>query len=91
MKKLKPIPKFKTEDAERNFWATHDSTDYFDFRKGQTVVFPNLKRSTKVISLRLPEHLLTDLKQIANKKDVAYQALMKIYLSDRVRQEKKAS
>lgn len=87
MKKLKKIPTFKNEDDERDFWATADATDYFDMSKAQRVVFPNLKLSTETISLRLPESLLAEIKVLANKKDVPYQSLMKIFLAERVEQE----
>jgi predicted DNA binding CopG/RHH family protein len=87
MKKFKTIPKFENEDEEREFWATHDSTDYVDWSKAEEVIFPNLKPSTEAISLRLPGHLLARIKQLANRQDVPYQSLMKIYLSDRVREE----
>ncbi len=86
-KKLKPIPQFKDEDEERDFWATADTTEYFDVSKAQKVVFPNLKPSTESISLRLPSFLLARIKQLANKKDVPYQSLMKIFLSEKVDQE----
>lgn len=84
MKKLKKIPTFKDEDAEREFWATHDSTDYIDWSKAERAVFPNLKPSRKTISLRLPEFLIAEIKQLANKKDVPYQSLMKIFLAEKV-------
>jgi predicted DNA binding CopG/RHH family protein len=87
MKKLKTIPKFKSEDEEIEFWDTHDSTDYIDWSKAQRTVFPNLKPSTESISLRLPSHLLARLKGLANEKDVPYQSLMKVYLSERVDKE----
>lgn len=83
-KKLKPIPKFKNEDAERAFWATHSSVDYFDWSKAQQVVFPNLKPSSKTISLRLPESLLDRYKVQANKRDVPYQSLMKMILAEAI-------
>lgn len=89
MKKLKTIPKFKNEDEERDFWATHDLTDYFDVSKAERVVFPNLKPSTRSVSIRLPEWLLSYLKELANKKDVPYQSLMKIFLAERVEKELK--
>lgn len=88
-KKFKKIPKFKTEDEERNFWATADSSEYFDWSKAERAVFPNLKFSTEAISLRLPQHLLDDIKKIASSKDVPYQSLMKVYLSEKVEQELK--
>lgn len=88
MKKLKPIPRFKNEDEEAEFWATHDSTDYFDISKAIiNPSFPNLKPSTKTITIRVPQALLDDLKRIANKKDVPYQSLVKVYLDEKVREE----
>lgn len=87
MQKLKPIPKFNNEEDERNFWDTHDLTDYFDMSKAERVIFSNLKYSTKSISLRLPESTLLDLKMLANKRDVPYQSLMKIFLAERVEKE----
>jgi predicted DNA binding CopG/RHH family protein len=90
MKKLKKIPVFKSEDEERDFWDTHDFTDYFDMSKAEEVVFPNLKLSTQSISIRLPQHLIASIKQLANKKDVPYQSLMKIYLAERVEKETKS-
>jgi len=89
-KNLKPIPKFKNEDEERNFWATHDSADYIDWSKAEEVIFPNLKPTTKTISLRLPEYLLYRIKELANNKDVPYQSLMKIFLAERVEKELRA-
>lgn len=88
-KKFKPIPRFKTEEEEFNFWLTHDTTEYIDWSKAKRVVFPNLKPSTKSISLRLPAGLLGRIKVIANKKDVPYQSLMKIMLDDAVKRELK--
>jgi predicted DNA binding CopG/RHH family protein len=84
---LKGIPKFESEDEEREFWATHDSTDYIDWSQGHRVSMPNLRPSTKTISLRLPEPLLEDLKMLAHKRDVPYQSLLKIFLAERVEQE----
>lgn len=86
-KNLKPIPSFKNEDEEREFWSTHDSTDYIDWSKAEQVVFPNLKPSTESISIRLPSYLLAHIKELANWKDVPYQSLMKVYLSERVQKE----
>ena len=86
-KKFKRVPKFKNEDEERNFWATADSSEYFDWSKAERVIFPNLKPSTETISLRLPQYLLARIKQIANFKDVPYQSLMKIFLAERVDKE----
>lgn len=90
-KKLKPVPTFKNEDEEREFWAVADSSEYFDWSKAKKTIFPNLKPSTDSISLRLPSFLLARIKQLANKKDVPYQSLMKIFLSERVDQELKSN
>jgi predicted DNA binding CopG/RHH family protein len=83
----KKIPKFRNEDEERDFWATHDSTEYIDWGAAQRLTLKNLKPSTKTISIRLPESLLADLKLLANKNDVPYQSLLKIFLAERVKQE----
>jgi len=82
--KLKPIPTFRTEAQERNFWETHDSTDYLDWSKVKRVRFPNLKPSTTRISIRLPVTLLEQIKIAANKRDVPYQSLIKIWLAEKV-------
>jgi predicted DNA binding CopG/RHH family protein len=86
-KVFKKIPVFKTEEEERKFWETSDTSDYFDWSKAEPVVFPNLKLSTETISLRLPQGLLAEIKQLANKHDVPYQSLMKIMLAAQLRQE----
>ncbi len=82
-KKLKPIPRFKSEKAERKFWETHDTTEYMDWSKAQRVRFVNLKPSTRAISLRLPISLLEQIKIAANKRDMPYQSLIKSWLADR--------
>lgn len=88
---LKPIPKFKNEAQEAEFWATHDSTEYFDWSKAVlNPVFPNLKPSTKTITIRVSQSLLDSLKMIANKKDVPYQSLVKIMLDEKVKEEYRA-
>lgn len=87
MKKLKKIPKFKTEDKERDFWSKADSTNYVDWSKAKRISFPKLKPSTKTISIRLPEHLIEGLKILANKRDVPYQSLIKIILNEKIDQE----
>lgn len=88
MKKLKTIPKFKNEDEEDDFWSTHDTTDYFDISKAiVNPSFPNLKLSTRSITIRVPESLLNSLKMLANKKDVPYQSLVKIFLDEKIREE----
>ncbi|MFZ6007221.1 MAG: type II toxin-antitoxin system BrnA family antitoxin [Nitrospirota bacterium] len=86
-KKLKPIPKFKSEDEEREFWATHDTTEYLDWSKAAKAKFPNLKLSTRSISLRLPVSLLEDIKVEANKRDVPYQSLIKVWLAEKVQKK----
>lgn len=88
MKKFKPIPKFKNEEEESKFWLTHDSTKYIDWSKAIiNPIFPNLKPSTKTITIRVSESLLNALKTIANKKDVPYQSLVKIFLDEKVKEE----
>ena len=86
----KPIPKFKSEDAEREFWATHDSTDYIDWRKSKRATLSNLKPSSQTISLRLPKPMLDRIKLLANKRDVPYQSLLKMFVADRLKAEFKA-
>ena len=90
MAKKRQIPKFESEDQERDFWATHDSTQYVDWSQARRVTFGNLKPSTKTIALRLPESLLEELKLLAHKRDVPYQSLLKIFLAERVAQELKS-
>jgi len=85
----KKIPKFSSEGEEREFWATADSTDYIDWKKGKRMLFPKLRPSLKTISLRLPEMMLEELKLLANKRDVPYQSLLKMFLSERLEQELK--
>jgi predicted DNA binding CopG/RHH family protein len=89
MKKAdKRIPKFKNEDEEREFWATHSPLDYFDSKKLKRASFLKLKPSLKSISIRLPEDMLAELKILANKKDVPYQSLAKIYLARQIALER---
>ncbi len=87
MKNLKKIPKFKDEAEESEFWSKHDSTEYIDYSKARRALFPNLKPSLRTISIRLPESLIEHLKVIANKRDIPYQTLMKMYLSEKVEEE----
>ena len=90
MNKLKQLPVFKNEDEEREFWATHDLTDYFDVSKAVVnPVLTNLKPSTKTITIRVTESLLNSLKRLANKKDVPYQSLVKIFLDEKIQEESK--
>ena len=86
--KLKPVPQFDNEDEEREFWATHDSTDYIDWSKAErNPTFLRLKPSTRTVSIRLPESLIAALKTLANKRDVPYQSLVKIFLAEKVEEE----
>ena len=87
MKKLKSIPRFKNEAEEAEFWATHDSTDYLDSFESVELKLPNLKPTTKTISIRLPESMINQLKNLANKRDVPYQSLLKILLGEKLREE----
>jgi predicted DNA binding CopG/RHH family protein len=88
MNKIKKIPKFKNEDEERSFWAKNDSSNYMDWSKAQkNPALPNLKPSTKAISLRLPLTMLDQLKSLSNKKDVPYQSYIKIILDEKIREE----
>jgi predicted DNA binding CopG/RHH family protein len=86
-KRLKRVPVFESEAEERAFWATHDTVDYVDWSGARPAVFPDLKPSTETISLRLPAHLLADLKALANARDVPYQSLLKVLLAEQVRRE----
>lgn len=83
---LRPIPRCKTEAEERAFWETHDSTEYVDWSQAQRVRFPNLKPSTQAISLRLPVALLEQIKLEANRRDVPYRSLIKVWLAEKVEQ-----
>ena len=89
-KELKPIPTFQSEDEERAFWANQDSTDYIDWEEADEVIFAQLKPSTRTISLRLPELMLNELRLIANKRDIPYQSLIKIFLKERIDEELKS-
>jgi predicted DNA binding CopG/RHH family protein len=84
-KRLKTIPKFANEAAERAFWEKNDSTAYVDWKKTERTAFPNLKPSTQTISLRLPQHLLDSIKTAANARDVPYQSLIKVWLQEKLR------
>jgi predicted DNA binding CopG/RHH family protein len=86
-KPIKTIPKFANEAEEREFWETHDSADFLDWGQAQRVVLPNLKPTTKTISLRLPQHLLDSIKTAANARDVPYQSLIKVWLQEKVRSQ----
>ena len=79
--------KFNNEDQEREFWSKNDSTDYIDWEKGEKLILSNLKPSVKTISIRLPKMMLEELKLLANKKDIPYQSLLKIFLAERIESE----
>jgi predicted DNA binding CopG/RHH family protein len=83
------IPDFKNEDAEREFFGAENASDNFDWANAKKAKFPKLKPSLRTISLRLPEMLIHDIQVLANKKDVPYQSLMKIFLAERVQSEAK--
>lgn len=80
-------PRFENEDEERAYWATHDSVGEVDWSKARRTTLPNLRPSVRTISLRLPEAMLEALKVLANKSDVPYQSLIKIFLSERIQRE----
>lgn len=86
-KRTKKVPRFQSEDEERDFWAKHDATEFVDWSKAKKVKLTHLRPSTKTISIRLPEALLQDLKVLANKRDVPYQSLLKIFLAERIEEE----
>jgi predicted DNA binding CopG/RHH family protein len=93
-KKARPVPKFRKEQDERDFWHTHDTTEYFDFSKSRRVEIefdPEVEAPVKSISLRLPREMLNELKVLANKKDIPYQSLIKVYLAQKIAEERKAS
>lgn len=84
---MKKIPKFKSEEEERNFWLTHDSTDYIDWGEAEKTTFPNLKPSTKTISIKLPETLLFDIEFLASIKGIPYRSLIETFLYEKIREE----
>ncbi len=86
MKKLKRIPRFSSLKEEEKFWATHDSTEYLEYSKAELGFFPELKPSSRTISIRLPESLIEAIKLLANKQDVPYQSMLKILLAEKVRE-----
>ena len=90
MSKTKQIPEFKSEAEEREFWESQDSSDYIDWRQAELVSLPNLKPSTKTISLRLPESLLDSIKIEANKRDMPYQSLIKAWLTEDVKASRRS-
>jgi predicted DNA binding CopG/RHH family protein len=91
VKPRKKIPTFKDEDAEREFWAKADSTEYVDWSKAQRIVLPNFRPTLRTISLRLPESMIAELKRLANQRDVPYQSLLKVFLAERINEERKGN
>ncbi|MGH9461353.1 MAG: BrnA antitoxin family protein [Vicinamibacteria bacterium] len=89
-RKKSRIPRFRSEDQERAFWAEHDVVDYFDWDKAVSGSFPALKPSTTTISVRLPEAMLEELKALANERDVPYQSLLKVFLAERIARERES-
>ncbi len=85
----KKIPKFTSEESERQFWATADSTEYVDWSSAKRTKLINLKPTLKTISLRLPVSMIEDLKMLANRRDVPYQSLLKVFLAERLAQERR--
>jgi predicted DNA binding CopG/RHH family protein len=86
----KQIPKFRSEEGERKFWAKNDSTEFVDWRSAQKQRFPNLKPSLRTISLRIPVSMIEDLKILANNRDVPYQSLLKVFLAERLEKERRS-
>jgi predicted DNA binding CopG/RHH family protein len=82
--RMRKAPKFETEDQERVFWASHDSTDFVDWRRAERVNLPNLRPTTRTISIRLPESMIERLKVLANKRDIPYQSLLKMFVADKI-------
>ena len=92
-KKVKQMPKLKREKDEREFWGTHDTMDYFDFSRSNRVEIefdPGVEAPVKSISLRLPREMLNELRVLANKKDIPYQSLIKVYLAEKIKEERRA-
>ena len=87
--KKKPVPEFRSEDEERRFWAKNDSTEFIDWQGATLRKLPNLKPTLRTISLRLPVSMIEDLKVLANKRDVPYQSLLKVFLAERLEKERR--
>src|SRR3954451_529520 len=90
MKPRKKIPTFKDEDAERDFWGKADSTEYIDWSKAQRITLPNFRPTLRTISLRRPESMIAELKLLANQREVPYQSLLKVFLADRINEERQS-
>lgn len=89
MAKKKPVPRLRSENQEREFWAEHDSTEFIDWSTARPGKFPNLKPTLRTISLRLPVSMIEDLKILANQRDVPYQSLLKVFLAERLKKERR--
>ncbi len=87
MKRINKVTKFKNSNEEREFWKKTDSTNVVDWAKASKVVMPDLKPTVRSISIRLTESMIEELKVIANKRDIPYQSLMKVFLSERIEEE----
>jgi len=87
--KKKLLPEFRSEDEERRFWAKNDSTEFIDWQGATPRKLPNLKPTLRTISLRLPVSMIEDLKVLANKRDVPYQSLLKVFLAERLEKERR--
>ena len=85
----KQVPRFRSVEEERRFWAEHDSTEFIDWQAAERRRFPHLKPSLRTISLRLPVAMIEDLKMLANKRDVPYQSLLKVFLAERLEKERR--
>ncbi len=85
--RMRNVPKFEREDQERDFWASHDSTDFVDWRRAERVKLPSLRPTTRTISIRLPESMIERLKVLAHKRDIPYQSLLKMFVADRIEEE----
>ena len=86
-KPIRKVPKFASEEAERKFWSLHDSTDYVDWSRAERMKLPKLKPTTRTISIRLPESMIERLKVLANKRDIPYQSLLKMFVADKIEEE----
>lgn len=89
--RMRKVPKFRTEDKERDFWASRDSTEFVDWRRAKRVKLPDLRPTTRTISIRLPESMIERLKVLANKRDVPYQSLLKMFVADKIEEELRAA
>jgi len=90
-RKKKKVPVFENEDQEREFWTSHDAADYIDWRQARPVQLVNLRPTTRTISIRLPEIMLERLKILANKRDVPYQSLLKMFVAEKIEEELRAT